>query len=57
MKDTLQYEPKHRLAKNGLKAHVERSTKASSSRAKQIEELKKYQRKPNKGILKCDEFF
>jgi ribosomal protein S24E len=34
VKDTLQHEPKHRLAQNGLKAHVERSTKASSSRAK-----------------------
>ena len=33
VQDTLQHEPKHRLAQNSLKAHVGRSTKASTSRA------------------------
>jgi hypothetical protein len=40
VKDTLQYESKHRLAQNGLKAHVDKSTKACTSRAKTIRGMK-----------------
>jgi len=34
VQDTFQHEPKHRLAQNGIKSHVGRSTKASTSREK-----------------------
>jgi ribosomal protein S24E len=40
VQDALQHEPKHRLAQNGLKAHVDRSTKASTSREKKIHGIK-----------------
>jgi hypothetical protein len=55
VQDTLQHEPKHRLAQNGLKAHVDRSTKASTSREKKNVVLKAYQQKPIKGIVEDNE--
>ena len=38
--DALKFEPKHRLAKNGLKAHVDKTTKKSRNRAKKIYGIK-----------------
>ena len=40
VEDALKCEPKHRLAKNGLKAHVDKTTKESKNRAKEIRCIK-----------------
>ena len=36
VEDALKCEPKHRLAKNGFKVHVDKTTKESKNRAKKI---------------------
>jgi len=40
VEDALKYEPKHRLAQNGLKADVDKTTKESKNRAKKIRGIK-----------------
>ena len=55
VKDSFQHKPKHWLAQNGLKSHVDRSTKASTSRAKKNRGIKIILAKPIKGIVEGDE--
>jgi ribosomal protein S24E len=43
VKDTIQHEPKHRLAQNDLKTHVQRSTKISINRTKKNYNIKSTQ--------------
>ena len=40
IEDAMKHEPKHRLAQNGLKAHVEKNTKECKNRAKNIRGIK-----------------
>ena len=40
VEDALKCEPKHRLAKHGLKAHVDKTTKENKNREKKIVALK-----------------
>ena len=40
IEDAMKHEPKHRLAQNGLKAHVEKTTKECKNRAKKFSDIK-----------------